>query len=149
MAGRIILIVVIILIVIQFIRPQTNVHPGPQPNAIATAYTVPAHVQSILEKACYDCHSNNTKYPWYNNFQPVRWWLNHHVNEGKRELNFDEFNTYTVKKKLHKLDEIAKTVKEDDMPLNSYLWIHKDARLTEAEKQELIAWAASVKTQVH
>ena len=148
MALRIILIVVIILVLIQFIRPETNVHPGPQPHAITTAYAVPDTVQQLLKTACYDCHSNNTRYPWYNNIQPVRWWLNHHVNEGKRELNFDEFTTYPAKKQAHKLDETAKSVREGDMPLGSYTWVHTDARLSDAQKQMIIHWADSLKAQI-
>ena len=148
MALRIIIIIVVILILIQFIRPQTNAHPGPQPNAITTAYAVPDTVLHVMQRACYDCHSNNTKYPWYNNFQPVRRWLNHHVNEGKRELNFDEFATYTAKRKAHKMEEVAKSVKEGDMPLNSYTWVHTESRLSDAEKQLIINWADSLKAQI-
>jgi hypothetical protein len=101
----------------------------------------------ILDKACNDCHSNNTKYPWYSNFQPVAWWLDHHVDEGKGEINFDEFLTYPAKKARHKMEEVNEMVKEGEMPLNSYTWVHKDAVLTQAEKLVLAEWAvATMKT---
>lgn len=73
--------------------------------------------------------------------QPVGWWLDDHVNEGKRELNFDEFATYSLRKQYHKLEEIVEQVKEKEMPLNSYTWIHKDADLTDVQRQQLTGWA--------
>jgi len=148
MILRILLIFLGILLIIQVFRPTKNIHPGPQPNAIATKYNVPQNVQVILQKACLDCHSNNTRYPWYNNIQPVAWFLNNHVVEGKQKLNFDEFTTYTIKKQKKKLDETAEMVKEDHMPLSSYLWIHKDAKLTADEKNTLVAWATDLENKV-
>ena len=102
---KVLLLLVVVLIVIQFFRPEKNIHPQPQPANIASVYPVPANVDSILMKACNDCHSNNTHYPWYNNIQPVAWWLNHHVDEGKEELNFDEFATYAAARKYDKIKE--------------------------------------------
>ncbi|MBD0277685.1 MAG: heme-binding domain-containing protein [Bacteroidota bacterium] len=147
MLRKILIGLVIVLIGIQFFRPEKNIHPGPQPAAISRS-DVPDTVQVLLQKACYDCHSNNTRYPWYNRIQPVAWWLQHHVNEGKRELNFDEFQQYSNKKKTHKLKETAETVKEKEMPLNSYLWGHPEARLTESERALLTDWALSLKNKI-
>jgi hypothetical protein len=147
MLRRILLGLLAIFILMQFFRPQKNIHPGPQPASIAR-YGVPAPVQSILEKACNDCHSNNTKYPWYNNIQPAAWFLNQHVKDGKRHLNFDEFANYPLKKQQKKLDETEELVREDHMPLSSYLWIHKEAKLTPEEKKALTDWALSLKDQL-
>jgi len=145
---KILLILLLIFIVIQFIRPQKNIHTGSQPSAISTIYTVPANVDSILVKACKDCHSNNTRYPWYNNIQPVTWFLNNHVIEGKEELNFDEFATYKISRQYHKLEEIKKQIDKDEMPLSSYTLIHRDAVLTEADKHELISWSEGIRKQM-
>jgi hypothetical protein len=101
-----------------------------------------------LEKACYDCHSNNTVYPWYANVQPVGFWLDDHVNEGKGELNFDEFLTYPPKKARHKMEKVVEEVKEGGMPLDSYTWIHKNALLTPEEKTEITAWADNIAKQI-
>ena len=120
MFKKILFIFLIIFIAIQFIRPEKNIHQGPQPGNIATVYAVPPGVDSILAKACYDCHSNNTRYPWYSNIQPVAWWLKDHVDDGRSELNFDEFASYRAGKQYHKLEEISKTVSENEMPLDSY-----------------------------
>jgi hypothetical protein len=105
-------------------------------------------VAGILQRACNDCHSNNTHYPWYTNIQPVGWWMQHHVNEGKEELNFSEFGTYTAKRQNHKMEEVAEQIKKGEMPLNSYLWIHKDAKLSDQEKEILISWANGLRRQI-
>jgi hypothetical protein len=101
-------------------------------------------VQHILEKACFDCHSNNTRYPWYSNIQPVGWWLQHHVEEGKEELNFDEFRTYSTRGQAKKLHQTVGLVKKGLMPLPSYTWIHSDAKLSEEERRVLSGWADSL-----
>lgn len=131
----------VLLVVIQFIRPAKNINTAPQPQDINTVYPMPDNVYHILQVACYDCHSNNTRYPWYNNIQPVTWWLNDHVQEGKRELNFSEFGAYATKRKVRKLKEIVNQVEQNEMPLNSYTWIHKDAILSASDKQLLVDWA--------
>jgi hypothetical protein len=144
---KIILGIAVLLVLIQFFRPEKNTATAPSANNIAKKYNTPNEVKVILDKACNDCHSNNTKYPWYANFQPVAWWLDHHVDEGKGEINFDEFLTYPAKKARHKMEEVNEMVKEGEMPLNSYTWIHKDAVLTQAEKLVLAEWAvATMKT---
>ena len=88
----------VVLVVIQFIRPTRNISTSESPNEISKFYDVPAEVHAVLKKSCYDCHSNNTVYPWYTNLQPVGLWLQSHVNDAKGELNFSEFGTYNQKK---------------------------------------------------
>ena len=129
------------LVLVQFVRPNNNISAGDQPNHISRKYEVPANVESIFRKACYDCHSNNTKYPWYANIQPAGIWMNSHIREGKGEMNFDEFLTYSPKKARHKLEECIEMVKEGEMPLKPYTLIHKDAVLTEEEKVAITSWA--------
>src|SRR5215510_6161257 len=97
MFKRILLVLLVILIIIQFIHPARNISKSEQPNNIASTYQVPDSVKRILDKACMDCHSNNTRYLWYFKIQPVDWWLTNHINEGKRELNFDEFNNRSAR----------------------------------------------------
>jgi hypothetical protein len=148
MKKRIVLILIALLIVIQFIRPARNLSATPSPNDISQHYKVPDTVAGILQRACNDCHSNNTRYPWYTNIQPVGWWMQDHVNDGKKELNFSEFGTYTAKRQNHKMEEVAEQVKKGEMPLNSYLWIHKDAILTDHEKEILISWANEIRSRI-
>ncbi len=130
------ILLVIVFIIIQFIRPERNLGKRETENTIF----VSNEVGQILQTSCFDCHSNYTVYPWYTNIQPIGWWLNHHVNEGKEELNFSEFETYSLKRKLHKLEEIKEMVDENEMPLPSYLWIHGEAKLTSEQKDVLSKW---------
>jgi len=146
---KIAILLVVVLILIQLFHPQKNISSQPKPNAIEQHYTVPENVSTLLKNACYDCHSNNTTYPWYNNLQPVAWWLSSHVNDGKRHLNFDEFNLYTVEKKKKKLSEISKTIKEGEMPLSSYTLMHTNAKLSDEQKKEISEWATALEKQIH
>ena len=135
-------------IVIQFIRPAKNISEGISNNDISKIYAVPADVQAILKTSCYDCHSNNTVYPWYANIQPAAWWLADHVMEGKKELNFSEFASYRIGRQYRKLEEINKEVKENEMPLESYLWIHKDSKLSEQQKLTLANWVTTIRDTI-
>lgn len=148
MKKKILLILLAIFVVIQFIRPSRNISNTVSANDISKHYAVPADVQKILAVSCNDCHSNNTEYPWYTNIQPVGWWMQGHVNEGKTELNFSEFATYPAKRQHHKLEEVIEQVKEDHMPLESYLWIHKDAKLSQPQKEAVVNWASALMNQI-
>lgn len=141
MIKKITILFAIVLIAIQFIKPEKNISTEAQPNDIAVAMNVPDNVNIILRKACYDCHSNTTNYPWYANIQPVAWWMADHIKEGKKELNFSEFGSFKLKRKIKKFTEIADEVTEGEMPLGSYTWIHKDAKLSKDETNLLINWA--------
>ncbi len=139
-ALKIFLIVLVIgLIVVQFFPVEKNHNPGVEAGAAFEArYNVPPSLQATLRTSCYDCHSNNTTYLWYDNIQPVLWYIQDHVEEGKEELNFDEFDQYSAKKKQHKLEEVAEQVEEGEMPLKSYTLTHWNARLSEDQKKELV-----------
>lgn len=138
------LVILAILVIIQFIHPKKNQAEGPQANYIGNNYAVSAEVKSILEKACNDCHSNNTRYPWYAKIQPVHWWLDKHVKDGKKEVNFDEYSNRPPRYQYKKMKEVIEQVKEGEMPLNSYTWTHTDAKLTSSEKEALTGWAQAV-----
>ena len=148
MKKRILFFLLALLVIIQFIRPGKNLSTTGSANDISTKFAVPENIHVILEKACYDCHSDNTYYPWYSNIQPIGWWLQYHVNEGKRELNFNEFAQYNSKKQDHKLKELIETVKESEMTLDSYTWLHKKAKLSEQEKQILVDWAQGIRNRI-
>ena len=143
--SRIILLSLLAAVALmQLIRPSRNRNNNQSPaDDITKVYSMPANVQKVLKIACYDCHSNNTQYPWYTNIQPVGWWMAHHVNEGKEELNFNEYGSYSPKRQRNKLKRIRDEVEEDKMPLGSYTIIHTDARLTAQQKDLLIKWIDS------
>lgn len=134
----------LLFVLFQFYRPARNRSDAAQPNDISQVYPVPAPVKTILDKSCNDCHSNNTEYPWYTEIQPIGLWTQNHVNEGKEELNFSEFKTYSAKRQAKKMHEVVEMIEENEMPLNSYLWIHGDAKLSPEEKATLISWAKNV-----
>lgn len=137
-----------VLVLIQFFRPVKNIAPvTTNSNAIDQVYILPENVKGILQKACFDCHSNTTKYPWYANIQPIAWWMDDHVNEGKGELNFSIFGSYTLKKQDHKLEEISEQI-VDEMPLLSYTIAHKEAKLSKVEKEELTLWVNNLRKEI-
>jgi hypothetical protein len=140
LAKKILLVIVIGLVAIQFFRPDRNIASQASSSDISGVVRVPDSVKTILENACYDCHSNNTRYPWYANIQPTGWWLAGHIKEAKGDLNFSEFGGYEQRKQISKLDGVAAVVEEDIMPLRSYKLMHKNARLSQDEKNMLIDW---------
>jgi len=148
MIRKILIPLIVALIIIQFFHPAKNISTAAMPNDISLHFAVPSNVQDVIKKSCYDCHSNNTVYPWYNNVQPVAWWLQNHINEGKHELNFNEFASYPAKKQYHKLKGIIDSQNDGWMPLDSYLWIHKDAILSKEQKESLIKWADSLSRDI-
>ncbi|MGG9971232.1 heme-binding domain-containing protein [Ferruginibacter sp. SUN002] len=147
---KILLFLIAAFVIIQFFRPEKNISEASDvlKNDIATLYPVPNDVKKILQTSCYDCHSNNTTYPWYSNFQPVAWWLNHHVTDGKKHLNFNEFTSYRINRQFKKLEEIVDEVKENEMPLSSYTLMHSEAKLDDAQKKLLMNWASSLRDSI-
>lgn len=128
--------ILIIFIAIQFIRPERNLGELETENTIF----VTQDVGRILQTSCYDCHSNYTNYPWYTNIQPLGWWMYHHVKEGKEELNFSEYEAYSLKRKLHKLKEIKEQIEEGEMPISSYTFQNGEATLSPEQKEILVKW---------
>ena len=148
MARKIVIIALIVLLIGQLFQPPLNSGNALSSTDIYHAVTVQDSIRNMLQAACFDCHSNHTNYPWYSKVTPVNWWLNHHIEEGKRELNFSTFAKGSFKRKSKKLEETAEQVKKHEMPLDSYLWIHRDARLTESQRKMIVDWALSAKRQV-
>ena len=137
------IILIIAFIIIQFFRPEKNLGEEIAANQITAVQNVPDSVKQILKVSCYDCHSNSSHYPWYDNIQPVAWVLSDHILEGKKELNFSEFANYSINRRYKKFKEIQKQIKEDEMPLFSYTIPHRDAVLSPAQKITLIDWATN------
>lgn len=145
MIRKILMVLLAALVIIQFIHPKKNKSEENQPNFIGNTFPVPADVKSILAKACNDCHSNNTKYPWYTNIQPLHWFMDKHIRGGKKEMNLDEYTSRSLRYQYKKMDDLKEQIKEGEMPLDSYTWMHKNAKLTEEEKNKLIAWADGIR----
>jgi hypothetical protein len=138
------IIIVSALILTQLIpRPKKNTNSEESLADISNVLIVPESVKKILQNSCFDCHSNNTKYPWYASIQPLSLWINHHIEEGKEELNFSEFGNYSKDKQTKKIEEIEEVVSEGEMPIKSYSLIHRNTSLNNKEKATIIIWAKS------
>ena len=141
LAKKILLVLGILFIALQFIRPVHNKSRQVLTTDISKVVTMPDTVLTLLRNACYDCHSNNTDYPWYSNIQPMGWLMAYHINKAKNQLNFSEFGSYSQRRQLSKLDGIANSIKDDIMPLKSYKIMHGPAQISANEKTILINWA--------
>ncbi len=145
---KILLALMIVFCIIQFIQPAHNTSEQVVPADITKIYTVPDSVKHVLKIACYDCHSDNTRYPIYTYVQPVGWFMARHVKLGKADLNFSEFGTYSIRKQQSKLKAIINTIRENEMPLTSYKLMHADARLFKEEKELIMNWATVTKNNL-
>lgn len=134
------------LVVIQFFQAEENKNPAFAGHRLNDAYKVPTDVDELLKASCFDCHSNNTESMWYMKIQPIGWWIADHIEEGKSELNFDEFGTYGLPRQFHKFEEIAEMVGEGEMPLSSYTLVHDNAKLDEGDVKVIVDWANSMQS---
>lgn len=142
---KILLLLLVAFIGIQFFPIDKSNPPVDQNQDFIMMYKPTAEIASKIKASCYDCHSNESKYPWYSNIQPVGWYLKNHIEDGKKHLNFSVFGTYSPKKQAHKLEESYELIEKGEMPLSSYTLIHKDAVLTAAEQATLIAYFKELK----
>ncbi len=133
-------ILLIAFVGIQFIPTNRNQSDEILPSDITKVFEVPDNILQLLQNSCYDCHSNNTNYPWYNKIQPISWMLENHIQEGKEEVNFSRFGDYSTRKKKSKFKSIISQLKDGEMPLWSYTLIHRSAQLSEEERKMLVDW---------
>ncbi|MGA9211872.1 heme-binding domain-containing protein [Kaistella sp.] len=135
---KVLIIIIVAFVLIQFFQiDKNNPVATPQMDFLKIKNT-PGKTAATIRNACYDCHSNETKYPWYANVQPFGWFLENHIKEGKKELNFSTFATYEKKRQAKKLKEAAEMIEKNEMPLDSYVILHPEAKLNAADKKELI-----------
>jgi len=139
------LAVLVVLAGLQFIPTRSNQSAEVPSTDFVLTYKVSGEVGRILHTSCYNCHSNNTSYPWYSRVQPVGWFLQNHINKGKAELNFSEFGTYSLRKQKSKMSSMANQIIKNEMPLSSYTLIHRDASLSEERKKTLVDFLNALK----
>lgn len=139
------LILLVAFIAIQFFPTQRNESDSVPNSDFLLVNNSSKEISSILKESCYDCHSNNTKYPWYNKIQPAAWLLEDHIKEGKKELNFNEWNDLSDRRKNSKLKSIINQIKDDEMPPSSYTLIHRNAILDKSEKELVIDFMKQIK----
>jgi len=132
----------------QLIRPNLTNPTVIQSETIEAAMEIPTDAAAILERSCADCHTNKTKFPFYAKISPFNWFIVRHIEEGRRQMNFSVWNTYEPRRKLRKLKQICEQVSDGEMPLPSYLWVHRAARLSEKDVEILCAWTESEKNNI-
>lgn len=142
------LVLLIIFIVIQFFGIDKSVPEYDETGDFLSVYNPPSEVETIFRTTCYDCHSYSTVYPWYSNIQPVAWWLEDHIEEGRDEMNLSLWEDYSGEDADHLLEEIVEMVEEEKMPLPSYTWAHADARLTDEQREEFTSWVSDLRSSL-
>jgi hypothetical protein len=135
-----IIIIFVLFAGIQFIRPEYNNPAVNEQETLEATTQVPENVQQIFVRSCNDCHTNKTTYPWYSNVAPISWKLADHITQGRNHLNLSVWNTYELRKKRKKLDEICEQITDGEMPLDQYLWLHRNAALSPEDVKTICAW---------
>lgn len=140
MKKKILLGLVAFFITIQLIRIDKTNPAYNEAEDFLTVTQAPADMAALVKTACYDCHSHQSAYPWYTNIAPVSWLIANHIKEGRQHLNFSTWSSYPAEKAAHKLEECAEEVSEGEMPMKSYVLMHSEAKMTDAQKEKLVAW---------
>ncbi|MFV0573115.1 MAG: heme-binding domain-containing protein [Xanthomarina gelatinilytica] len=143
------LILVVAFVGIQFMSTERNQSDVIPKTDFLLLNNPPENISTLLQESCYDCHSNNTQYPWYNKVQPIAWYLESHISEGKAELNFNKWADYSDRRKKSKLKSVINQIEDDKMPLKSYTFIHSNAVFTNTEKQEIIKYFNQLKDSLN
>ena len=134
------LIGVVLLLLIQLVQPDRSNPPSPGPS-VQDVLPMSPRIDGLIRSACFDCHSNQTRWPWYSYVAPVSWLVSQDVSEGRRHVNFSEWGSYERRKQIGRLGSIADEVSEGAMPLPSYARMHAEAALSEEDRDSLVAWA--------
>lgn len=151
MKTKILLGLAVVFLALQAFRPAKNLSaaaPFTGKDDVTVLFPASPEVRQILAASCYDCHSNQTRYPWYAEVQPVGWWLSSHIHDAQQELNFSAFGAYPKKRQLKKLEALVDEIRDQTMPLKSYTFIHRDAKLSAAQVDVLSRWAESAQDQI-
>ena len=146
---KVLVALLVVLVILQFFQIDKTNPEFDANQDFLKMHEAPTEIASTIKAACYDCHSNQSVYPWYTYVQPVGWFVKNHIEEGKEHLNFSEFETYTPKKQAHKLEECYELIEKGEMPLSSYTIIHKEAALTETQQTELVNYFKEIEKNVN
>ncbi|MCF7797506.1 MAG: heme-binding domain-containing protein [Lentisphaeria bacterium] len=142
LTSRIVLILIVLFVLIQLF-PVNRTNPP-----VESEIEAPDEIHAILDRSCYDCHSNNTRWPWYAYVAPVSWLVARDVNHGRENMNFSTWNAYDTEEKSHLLDEVYEVIDEGEMPMPIYLPLHPEAKLSDEDKQLLMNWAVEANAQL-
>lgn len=140
------LILLLFLVAIQFLPVDRSAPPVDPSQDFVAVMNPPGLLKPLIKDACYDCHSHETEYPWYSYIAPVAQWLQGHINEGREKVNFSVWTTYSAEDADHALEEVVEMLEEKEMPLNSFTWTHPEARLSDVQRTDLVAWFKTQRT---
>ena len=138
------LVLLVVIVGLQFFTPKYNHSAIVTSTDFVKTFKSPENIAQMLHTSCYNCHSNNTIYPWYNKVQPVGWFLEDHINKGKEVLNLSEFGSYSSRKQQSKLVSMISQIEDDKMPLAAYTFIHHKARLSNEKKRTLLDYLKTI-----
>ena len=147
MLKKTLLVILVVGIGIQFVSVPTNQNDEVLKTDFFQHIEAPINIQTMVESSCYDCHSNNTNYPWYGRVRPFVWFLQKHIREGKDDLNFSTFQEYSGRMQREKIRSVISQLRDGKMPLEEYLWMHSEAKLSLAETARLIDFFENLNTQ--
>lgn len=149
MLQRAALLLMVVLIGVQFYRPEKNIsRQAPGPEDFLVKHSAPDEVRRLFSVACYDCHSNHTRYPWYAEIQPVGWWLTKHVDEGRDSLDLSSLGEAPAKKQAKRIDAMIDVITDRSMPMPEYTWIHRDAKFDANQIKLLTDWLSQVREKL-
>ena len=143
-----VIVLVAVFVGLQFVRPACTNPAFDQAQTIHACLQMTPQVSAILDRSCQDCHSNSTRWPWYSNVVPASWFLVDHVNEGREHLNFSEWGKLDKRRADKRLEEMCEQVSEREMPIDSYTWIHRSAKLSDADRKTLCDWTKSERARL-
>jgi len=144
---KIIIGLIVFLVLAQFIRiDKTNPEVKPELDLIQVE-SAPSEIAGLLKANCYDCHSNESKYPWYTNVAPVSWWIKRHINNARGSLNFSEWANYSPQQKVDHAAESGLKVEKKWMPISSYKLAHPEARMSDEQVASLSQWFKTLKNE--
>ncbi len=142
---KVLIALLVLFVIAQFFGPEKNQGELTSIDPFLEETNPPEKVQMILKESCYDCHSDVTRYPWYNNITPVNYWLAEHINDGKKHFNVSNWVGNSTKRKDKKMDEVIEMVEKKYMPIESYLFVHTEAKLSDDQIKAVADWAKQVR----
>lgn len=137
---KVLIVILVAFVIIQFFPIDKKNPPVNIGMDFVNIKNTPENIAQVMKTSCYDCHSNETKYPWYSSIAPSSWFLKNHIDEGRKELNFSTFAVYEPKRQIHKMEECIEMIEKKEMPLESYYIGHQDAKLTDQQREMLISY---------
>lgn len=142
------MLLLFLLVIIQFFPVKRPANNSDTTNDLIAVEKLKGNVPAVLKTSCYDCHSNQTNNPWYSHVAPVSWLLINHIEDGRSKLNFSDWKLNNKRRKIRQLEDMKEQVQQGEMPMSSYTFIHRKAKLTDKEQQLLVKWTEDMAEQV-